>query len=203
MEGAAKYSITMLCSDVLITLADQAVFPLIFVYVGASAASAAFGGHALEGVAKMIQWVCMTLITLIVMVFVTYITVSGAAVGTAGTTVTKFTKTAISTAIPVAGGVISDAASAVAGGMSALRSSVGVMGLIAVCAICLIPFLRLAVHYLVFKVASLLASCAAGERVSGFIGAVSTAFAMALGMTGAGAIMLFVSIVSMMKVVVV
>lgn len=199
--GAGKYAATMLCTDVLMTLANDAVFPLIFTYVGAAAASAAFGSSALDGAAKLIKWTCMTLISLVVMAFVTYLTVTGAAAGTADAAVTRFTKTAISSAVPVAGGLISDAASAVAGGMSALRSSVGIIGLAAVSAICLVPFLRLAVHYLIFKAAALLASCAAGERLAGFINAVGAAFGMALGVAGAGAIMLFVSIVSLMKVV--
>ena len=199
--GAAKYAAAMLCSDVLLTAANGIVFPLIFAYVAASAAAAAFGGSALNGTAKLVKWVCVAVLTGIVTVFVTYITVSGAVAGTADAAATRLAKTAISSAVPVAGGMISDAAAAVTGGLSALQGTVGVFGLLAVTAACALPFLRLGIHYLVFKAAALLAACAAGERVGGLIDAVAGAFGLALGTVGAGAIMLFVSIVSMMKVV--
>ena len=69
-------------------------------------------------------------------------------------------------------------------------------------AICLTPFLRLAVQYLIYKAAAALCAAVAQPRLSGLIDAISSAFGLVLGMTGAGALILLVSLVSAVKAVV-
>ena len=69
-------------------------------------------------------------------------------------------------------------------------------------AICLTPFLRLALQYLVYKGAAALCATVAQPKLSGLIDAIGSAFGLVLGMTGAGALVLLVSLVSAMKAVV-
>ncbi|MDR3277581.1 MAG: stage III sporulation protein AE, partial [Oscillospiraceae bacterium] len=86
-------------------------------------------------------------------------------------------------------------------GAAMLRNAVGIFGLLAVAATCAVPFLKLGANYLLFKAAGGLAEAVADARVSKLISAVGTAMGLVLGMAGVSAVMLFVSIVAVIKAV--
>ena len=69
-------------------------------------------------------------------------------------------------------------------------------------AICLSPFLRLGVHYLVYKSAAALTATVMPGPVAGFIDSVGSAFALILGMVGGGGMILYVALITSIKVVV-
>jgi stage III sporulation protein AE len=71
-----------------------------------------------------------------------------------------------------------------------------------VLAICLTPFLRLALQYLVYKLTATLCALVAQPRLSQLIDAIGSAFGLVLGMTGAAALVLLVSLVSAISAVV-
>ena len=73
---------------------------------------------------------------------------------------------------------------------------VGAGGVVVVLAICLTPFLRLALQYLLYKGAAALCATVAQPRLAALIDDVGSAFGLVLGMTGAGALVLLVSLVS-------
>ncbi|MCF2596611.1 stage III sporulation protein AE, partial [Pseudoflavonifractor phocaeensis] len=77
-----------------------------------------------------------------------------------------------------------------------LRGTVGAAGMLVVLAICLTPFLRLALQYLIYKGTAALCAAVALPRLSQLIDAIGGAFGVVLGMTGAAALVLLVSIVS-------
>lgn len=77
----------------------------------------------------------------------------------------------------------------------------GLVGLLVVLAVCLTPFLRLALQYLVYKAAAALCAVVTQPRLSGLIDAIGSAFGLVLGMTGAGALVLLVSLVSAISAV--
>lgn len=104
-------------------------------------------------------------------------------------------------ALPVVGGVISDAASTVVAGAGLLKNAVGAFGLIAAASVCLAPFLALGLRYLCYKAAAALAAAFADKRVSGLISELGGVFGMVLGVVGASALMLFISIISVTKAV--
>lgn len=200
-SAAAKYAATALFMDILITVGSGVVMPLIYAYIAASAARAAFGGAALEGAVNLIKWIITALLTVMMLAFTLYLTLTGIISGTADAAAVKLTKTVISTTLPVVGGIVSDAAGTIVSGMAMLKNAVGIFGLLAVCAVCLIPFLQLGIHYLIYKAAAALTDAIADARISKFVGAVGTAFGMTLGLSGAAAMMLFFSVISVLKAV--
>ena len=109
--------------------------------------------------------------------------------------------TAISTVLPVVGGIISDAAETILAGASILRNTIGIFGLLAVAAMCIVPFLRMGIQYLLYKAAAGLAGTLADARLSGLVGAVGSALGMITGLVGASALMVFISVISVIKVV--
>ena len=68
-------------------------------------------------------------------------------------------------------------------------------------AICLIPFLQLAFHYLTYKLAAALIGTVSDKRLSDLLDSIGGAFGIVLGMTGACALMLLVSLASAVKAV--
>ncbi len=199
-SAAAKYAATALFIEILITVGRNVIVPLIYAYMAVSIGGAAFGG-GLEAVEKLIKWVTVTALTVLVMTFTIYLTVTGVISGTADATATKLTKTALSTVLPVVGGIISDAASAVVSGTSMLRNTIGVFGMVVILAVCIVPFMNLGMNYLIFKGASAISEPLGGKRISKVINSMGTSMGMILGLCGSMAVMLYISIISIMKVV--
>lgn len=84
-----------------------------------------------------------------------------------------------------------------------LRNAAGVFGMLAVIGICVVPFLNLGVHYLMYKcTAALAATVSADGRITGLIEALGTAFGLILAMTASCAVLLVVAMVSTVSAVV-
>lgn len=194
--AAARQGATVLFSQLLITAMDRLLVPLVYAYVAAVCAHAAVGNPGLKKTADLIRGGITFLLTALLLAFVGYLTASGAIAGSVDASAVKAAKLAISRAIPVVGGILADASESVLAGAGALRGTVGVVGLLVVLALCLTPFLRLALQYLVYKTAAALCATVAQPGLSGLIDAIGSAFGLVLGMTGAGALVLLISLVS-------
>lgn len=194
--AAARQLATMLFSDVLLTLIDSLLLPLVYLYVAVCTAYAALGNEGLKRVGELLKWAVTSILTAVVLAFVGYLTVSGVIAGSADAVTLKAAKMTISGMVPVVGGILSDAAETVLAGAGILRGAVGVFGMLGVLAICVAPFLQLGVHYLVYKLTAALSATVAGGRMAGLIDAIGGAFGLVLGMTGASALLLLVSMVS-------
>ena len=201
-SAAVKYAGTVLFLDILIMLSTRVIMPLIYAYIAASIGSAALGGEGLKGAAKLLKWIAGVLITTLMIAFVGYLTVTGVVSGSADVLTTRVAKTTISTVLPVVGGIVSDAAETVLAGAMLVRNGIGVIGLLGVLAVCLMPILQLGAHYIMFKAAAGLSGAVTEQRIGGLIENLGTAFGMVMGLVGAGAMMLFFSIISMMRMVV-
>ncbi|SMC85574.1 stage III sporulation protein AE [Papillibacter cinnamivorans] len=199
--AAARQMATVLFSDVVLTAIDRLLMPLVYAYIAAQAANAAIENNLLGRVAGMLKWAVTTILTMLLICFTGYLTVSGAIAGTADAVTIKAAKFAMSGAVPVVGGIISDAAETVLVGAGVLRNTVGVFGMLTILAICIIPFLRLGVQYLMYKLTAAMAGTVGDDRVVRLIDGIGGAFGLVLGMTGACALILLISIVSSVKAV--
>ena len=194
--AAARQFAAMLFSSALLRLINGLLLPLVYGYVAACAAHAAVGNEGLKRIAGTLKWVVTTVLTVLLMAYVGYLTVSGVVAGTADAMAVKAAKFTVSNMVPVVGGILSDAAETVLAGAGILKSAVGVFGMLAVLSMCLVPFLQLGVHYLAYKLTAALAATVADGRVAGLIDGIGGAFGLILGMTGASALLLLVSMVA-------
>lgn len=194
--AAARQVATTLFSGALLTLIDRLLVPVVYAYVAVCSACAAVGNPGLKKVAGILKWVVTRSLTALLVLFVTYLTVSGTIAGTTDAAALKVAKMAISTAVPVVGGIISNAAETILVGAGMLKNTVGVFGMVAVLGICVVPFLKLGIHYLTYKITGALTATIADSRLAELIDNLGTAFALMLGMTGACALLLLVSIIS-------
>lgn len=199
--GALGQGAAVFFYGLLVKAMDSLFVPLVYAYVAVSCAGAATGNPGLERLAQAVKSVITGLLTAVLLLFVGYLTAGGAVAGSVDLSRIKTARLAISRAIPVVGGILADASEAVLAGAGSLKGSVGGAGLAVVLAICLGPFLHLAAQYLIYKGTAALCALVARPELTRLIDAIGGAFGLILGMTGAGALILLVSIVTAVRTV--
>jgi stage III sporulation protein AE len=187
---------TVFLVDLLVNLIHTVLLPLVYLYIGVLAASAALPENRLgalaEGVKKAVTWVLTTALLL----FTVYLSVARVITGAADAATVKVAKAAISGAVPVVGGIISEAAETVLAGAGVLKNTIGVFGTLAILAACAYPFLQLGIQYLLYKLTAFLAAAVGAPQLCRLIDGLGGAFGLVLGMTGSCALLLLVSVLS-------
>lgn len=199
-SASAKLLASTLVMNVMTAVQTKLIVPLIYAYIGVSAASAVMGG-AVKSAAKLIKWAINSTLIVVTTGFTIYMSVSGAIASTADAVAVKVTKTAISNLIPVVGKLIADAADSVASGFSVVRAVAGTFGIAVLAAAFARPVINVLVQFAAYKLSSTLCEPIVGGGISSFISDLGTAMGFALASAGASAVMLYVSIVSCMRVV--
>lgn len=194
--AAVRQMAAALFSDLLVNLINGLLVPLLYGYLAASVACAALGHEGLKRIAALLKWTVTTLLTMVMLAFVGYLTVSGVVAGTADAMTIKATKFAISGAIPVVGGILSDAAETILASAGVLKGSVGVFGTVTILGLCLLPLMRLAVHYLMYKLVAAVSAAVGPAQICALVDQIGSAFGLMLGMTGACCLLLLVTLVS-------
>lgn len=202
VSAGVRQVATVFFANLLMTLIRSVLLPLMYFYVAASAADAMLPGNPLRRIASGIKKVVTWALTAALVLFTGYLTISGAAATSADALTLQVTRTVISTAVPVVGGIISQASGSVLSGAGLLKNSIGIFGMLAVLATCLTPFLRLAVQYLLYKITAFLAGTAGNGTLVELIDALGSAFGLMLGMVGSCALLLLISITSSVSVVI-
>ena len=200
--AAGRYAATALFMDLLTNAADRWIVPGICACAALSIADAAVGNQALKTAKKLLKSLCRLLLTALCLSFTAWLSFSGIVTDSADAMTARMAKTAVSAALPVVGGILSDAAGTLAAAAGTLRVSVGAYGIAAVLCTCLGPFIILGVRYLTFKVSAALCGCVTDKRLSTLVEDLSGCFGMVLALNGTAALMMFVSIYSLIRTVI-
>lgn len=200
-SAASRYAAVTLALDVLMSTAQRCILPLINAYLALTLTSALFPNSMLKAASRFVRWAAGILLTGTSIVFSAYIGLTGAISSAVNTAAVKATRTLISTALPVVGGMISDVSGMVLSAAGIVRSCAGAFGLISVCAVCLGPFVLLTAKMLLFKAVSTLAEAVPCGRLPALFSGVADAAAMLMGLLGSCSIMLFLSFTLAMKAV--
>ena len=199
--STAIYAGTALFTDILMRAMTYLLLPLLNVYVAICAAQAICGNEMLRRLSDLVKWVFRSGIKTILFVFTAYLTITGLISGAADATVLKAAKLTISGVVPVVGSMISDASETVIVGAITVKNAVGIFGMLAVIAICIGPFLRIAGQYLLLKLTSAAGSALGPKPLLGLVDAITESMGFLLAMTGAAALMLLVACICYLKVV--
>lgn len=197
--SAALYTGTAIFDAFLCTLISKVMVPMIYIFLAFSAANSAVGEELLTKLRDFLKWLVSWCLKTVLYVFTGYITVTGVVSGTADQAALKATKLTISGMVPVVGGIMSDASEAVLVSAGAVKSAVGVYGLLAIAAIAIGPFLRIGVQYLLLKLTAAVCGVFADKKTTDLIGDFSAALGLLLAMTGAVCMILLISMVCFMK----
>ena len=184
----------LMLSDIFLSLMRDVLVPVLYCMIGTAAAGALLEQSRLsllsKGIGKLLSWG----LSAILIVFTAFLSISNLLAGSAD-------RLAVG-AVPVVGGILSDATEAVAAAALTLRGTLGVLGVFSVLALCLVPLLRMAVQYLFYQLAAFFSGMVGSQSLSRFLEQLSSAFSLMLAMTAGGAFLLLVSLLIAMMMVV-
>lgn len=199
--SSARYAALCLGLDIIMSTAKNMIVPLIYSFLALSLCKSLFDNPLVKSIQHFIKWLMGIVLTAMTLCFSAYIGITGAISSSADVLAVKTARTVISNALPVVGGMISDAASTVLSAANMIKTSAGTMALVAVCALCAGPFVELTVRMFFMKLAASACEMLPSARLSGFINDIASALSILVGLLGSVSIMLFISFMSVIKVV--
>ncbi len=197
--SAALYSGTLIFDTVLSSMISKLLTPMIYLFLALSVAVSAIGEPMLKKIQSAVKWFLTWCLKTILYVFTGYIGITGVISGTTDAAALKVAKLTISGAVPVVGGILSDASEAVLVSAGTVKNTAGIYGMFAILAIWIGPFLKIGAHYLLLKATAALCSVFGSEQTTTLIGDFSGAMGLLLGMTGSVCLMLIISTICFMR----
>lgn len=197
--SAALYTGTAVFDAVLSGLIAKVLVPLIYLFLALALGCGAFGDSILKKLRDYIKWAAGWGLKTILYIYTGYISVTGVVSGTTDAAVLKAAKLTISGAVPVVGGILSDASEAVLVSAGTVKNAAGIYGMLAILAVWIGPFLQIGAHYLMLKAVGAVSGVFGLQSVTDLIGDFSTAMGLLLAMTGAVCLMLIISTICFMK----
>lgn len=193
---------TVFFVDLLLQMIHGFLMPLVYLYIGVLTAGAMLSDSRLAGIAAALKKVVTWVLSVSLIAFTVYLSIVRVISGSADSAAIKVAKATISGAIPVVGSILSEASETVLAGAGMLKNTIGVFGMLAVLAICAVPFLQLGVQYLLYKLAAFLTGTLGPPGLCKLVDGLAGAFGLVLGMTGACALLLLVSVLTSIAAVV-
>lgn len=200
-SSAAKFAAVSFALDVLMSISQKIIIPIIYAYLALTLSGAMFPNPILTGTQKLCKWAASTMMTGMTLAFTTYISMVGAIGSAVDTTAVKSARSFISGVLPVVGGMISDASAMVLSAAGVVKNCAGVFGLIAVAVMCAAPFALLSVKMIFLKAVSAASDSMESKRLTSLFSGLGSAMGLLLGLLGSCGIMLFISLTAGMKAV--
>lgn len=197
--SAALYTGTAVFDAVLMTLIRNLMIPMIYLYLAMAAANGAVGENSLKKLRDFLKWLMTWTLKIILYVFTGYMGITGVITGTTDAAALKATKLTISGMVPVVGGILSDASETILVSAGVVKNAAGIYGILAILALCLEPFVKIGIHYLILKGTAAIAGIFAPKNISELIGDFSGAMGMLLAVTGSVCLLLLISTVCFLK----
>ena len=195
----AKYLVASAALDLFGTAATGVLLPFLYLYAAAAVSGCVFQNDVLQSVGALLKRLMRLLLISTAIGFTAFLTMTGALNGAADAAAAKAAKAVVSTALPVVGGILSDAAESIAAGAGMLCSAAGIIGILCAAAVCVLPYLSFGIHYLLYQIVSEFSASISGKRVSGLLRCFSDIYGMLLGIVGTLSLIVFASIVSFMR----
>ena len=193
---------TVFLVDVLLNLISTCLLPLVYLYIGALTASCCLQDGRIGLVAETLRKGLVLVLKGMLIGFTVYLSMVHIVSGAADGTKVRLAKSAISGVVPVVGKVVADAAETVLAGAGMLKNTIGMFGMLGIFSLCIHPFVQLGVQYLLYKISAFLAGMIGSPGICKLIDGLGSAFGLVLGMTGACAMLLLVSVLALIAAVI-
>ncbi len=197
--ATALYAGTAVFDTLLTSVIGKLLVPLVYIFLALSIANSAVTEDLLKKLRDFVKWLVTWSMKTILYIFTGYLSITGVITGTADAAAVKAAKLTISGAVPVVGGILSDASEAVIVGAGVMKNAVGIYGLLAVAALFITPFLQIGVQYLLLKLTAVLCGVFGVKEASDLIEDFSSAMGLLLGMTGTISFLMLISTICFMK----
>ncbi|MBR3978891.1 MAG: stage III sporulation protein AE [Oscillospiraceae bacterium] len=198
-SATGLYAGTVVFNTLLSTGITKLIVPMIYIFLVLCIAEGATGENVLKNLKDFIKWLMTWSLKISLYLFTGYLGITGVVSGTVDAASVKAAKLALSGFVPVVGGVMSDASEAILVSVRTMKNAAGVGGMLAFIAICITPFLKIALHYILLKLTA--AVCAVlGDKASGkLIENFTSIMGILLAMAGTVCLLHIVSTVCFMK----
>ena len=197
--SSALYAGTAVFDSLLSGAASRFFEPMLGAFVAMSIASGTAAEPLLGKIRDLIRFCVEWSLKLLLYLFTGYMTVTGIFSGTADAAAGKAAKIALSGAVPVVGGILSDAADAVVLSASMLGNGAGIWGIFTVLAIFFAPAIRIGMRYLLLKLTAAIGSALGAGRTAQLIEDFATAMGLLLALVSTQAVLLLISVVCFLK----
>lgn len=158
--------------------------PMVFLYIFVAMAGYIGSNSVTQGIGNMLKSALFWMVKLCLGGITLYLTISGA-VAAGGDGLTVKTAKAVASVVPVVGAAIGNAAEGVLAGAASMRNVVGAVGIVGIFSVVLMPFIRLAVYMVVFRLIAFVSSSVTSGGMAKCIEAISSGYAMAMGLLAA------------------
>ena len=157
---------TVLLCETVSFVSSNLLLPLLFSMTALTIVSAVGTDKRLSAAAEGIKKTVVWLLSTVTVIFVGVLSLQGLTGAAADGLAAKSVRLAASSFIPVIGGSVSEAYSAVMGGMGVIRTTLGTVGMIALAVMALRPLLLIIAMRLVLFMARLINDMLCASRVS-------------------------------------
>ena len=199
-SAAALYAATVTVGQLLLRLLTALVYPAIAAYSALSVADCALEGGTLGGICMLLEKAITRVMRLCTFAFTAYLSVTGVLHGGADALAVKTAKMAQSAAVPLVGSILSDASETVLAEAKVALQTTGTFGLLALLAVLLVPFFRIAVQHILLSVTAAVCGLLGAKTVAKLTEAMAKAISFYLAASAAAGLFCFVSCVCLMKV---
>ena len=197
--SSALYVGTTAFITLLGALISRFLVPLIYVFLAFGLASSAMGNEFLKTVSNSIKTLLTWLLKTVIGIFTAYLSITGVVSGTTDQAALKASKVAISSFVPVVGGILSDSSESVLISMGIIKNTAGIYGILAVLAVFVSPFLRIGAHYLILKASSALCAAFCSKQITSITDNYATAMGFLVGIMAVGCILVLISTICYLK----
>lgn len=184
LSTSAASGLGMLLFDLLLSLTTGLLVPLLYLFLVLGVAESALGLDQLAKLRDFIKWLLVTAVKLLMWSYSAILAMTGLISGNLDAQKLRSLRSAIAGMVPVVGNIVSEASASLLSAASLLRTSVGLYGMIAVFGICLAPFVRMAVQYLLLRLGTALCGLFGKGSQSPLLEKLSQAMGLMLALTG-------------------
>lgn len=197
--SSALYVGTAVVDTVLSAAVTAVMIPMLRMFLALAVARAAVGEPLLGRLRDLLRWAMEWAMKLTLYLFTGYMAVTGVVSGTADAAAGKAARIAVSGAVPVVGGILSDAADAVLLAASTLGNGAGVWGILTVLAIFCAPAIRIGVQYLLLKATAAICESLGGLRCASLISDFAAAMGLLMALVSTQTTLLLISAVCFLR----
>lgn len=198
-SSTALYVGTAVLDSLLGSMISKIMVPFVYLYLALAVSNCAIQDDLLKRLRDMVRSFVGWSLKILLTIYTTYMSITGVVSGTTDAAVLKATKVTISSAVPVIGGILSDASESILVSAGLIKNTAGVYGILALLAIFLNPFLKIGIHYFVLKTTSAVCGVFGAKNIVDLIEDFSAAMGLLLAMTGVTCLLLLISTVCFMK----
>lgn len=154
---------------VITVIVDKCLVPLILFGAVLSIVNNISGKVQISGYTKLVQSVSKWILTAVLTMFTGITSIYGFTTPVLDALGARAAKFAVGSFVPVVGGLLSDSIETVVGGSMLVKNSIGTAGVITICAICLVPIIKIAAMVLILKLSAAAVEPLADKRITGLI----------------------------------